>query len=85
MDIEINKKLFDKVKATSGELSISRKVTLKDAGEWTVSTKAYDKAGNVQTKSQTYKIDKTKPEIIYSPTSNLYNTNKNVCKENNFL
>ena len=78
MDIEINKKLFDKVKATSGELSISRKITLKDAGEWTVSTKAYDKAGNVQTKSQTYKIDKTKPEITYSPTSNSYNTNKTI-------
>ena len=81
MDIEIykNKVLYasyDKVKATSGELSVSRVVTLSDEGEWTVSTKAYDNVGNVQTKSQTYKIDKTKPKIEYNPTSNSYNTKK---------
>ena len=84
MDIKVYKN--GSLYSSYDKVSSPYDVKLNEEGEWTVSTKAYDKVGNVQNQDpnkdgyyyQTYKIDKTKPQITYSPTSNSYNTSKTI-------
>ena len=84
MDIKVYKN--GSLYSSYDKVSSPYDVKLLEEGEWTVSTKAYDKVGNVQSQEpskdgyyyQTYKIDKTKPQITYSPTSNSYNTSKTI-------
>ncbi len=84
MDIKVYKN--GSLYSSYNKVSSPYDVKLKEEGEWTVSTKAYDKVGNVQNQDpnkdgyyyQTYNIDKTKPQITYSPTSNSYNTSKTI-------